>query len=308
MDVLPQPLPELEIEFRGGTGIDAEFVIRSRRYHFGMALRLDISLLAESRHSPDSILALVRGRFLRTQRGIQSCGLSESSTGRLLQEAFRLTGNEIIQSLQRAARDGRLRERPTGRHDDLADAHTFTEPALPAAHQALRAAQREMMEYDRAMLERLRFDIMGGAAPALRDADAERRAIETLKGCLTQQQLEQINRDGSFVVRVPPCVTFRDGRELEINANEIYNVRDPESGVRYCAAPAGNLPTGDRMLAQKLVLENDPMQFFRFANAKDRSGALIQIAASNNTPAELHPPRFEQLLMRPHNLIEGPLA
>jgi hypothetical protein len=44
------------------------------------------------------------------------------------------------------------------------------------------------------------------------------------------------------------------------------NVVDPGTGDCYCGVPEGRLPVYDLMLAQKLLLENDPEPFFRVAN------------------------------------------
>ncbi len=44
------------------------------------------------------------------------------------------------------------------------------------------------------------------------------------------------------------------------------NVVDPGTGDCYCGVPEGRLPVYDLMLAQKLLLENDPQNFFCVAN------------------------------------------
>ena len=44
------------------------------------------------------------------------------------------------------------------------------------------------------------------------------------------------------------------------------NVVEPVTGDCYCGAPEGRLPVYDLMLAQKLLLENDPRHFFSVAN------------------------------------------
>ena len=47
-----------------------------------------------------------------------------------------------------------------------------------------------------------------------------------------------------------------------------FNVLDAETGNCYCAGPRTEVPLSDLMLAQKLLLENDPEAFFSVANRR----------------------------------------
>jgi len=49
---------------------------------------------------------------------------------------------------------------------------------------------------------------------------------------------------------------------------EVFNVLDLWTGDLYCCTPGAILPLSDVMLTQKLLLENDPQQFFSLANRR----------------------------------------
>ena len=130
---------------------------------------------------------------------------------------------------------------------------------------------------------------------------AEVRARELLLRMLTPTQREEFRRHGYFVVQVA-----RRGK-FWILPSTIFNVLHTETGACYCAAPRGEIPLSDLMLAQKLLLENDPEAFFRVAN---RRAELIpglmdeRLAPERIMQARRSPPRSRvrssELSMIPH--------
>jgi hypothetical protein len=92
--------------------------------------------------------------------------------------------------------------------------------------------------------------------------DAEVRSKALLCRLLTAQQSSEHTLHGCFSVAVP-------GRgRYWILPRTYFNVVHAESGYSYCALPRVNVPVADLMLAQKLMLENDPNAFFRIANCR----------------------------------------
>ena len=91
---------------------------------------------------------------------------------------------------------------------------------------------------------------------------ADLRASRLLLRVLTPEQRKQLVRRGYFTVQV------RGRGILRIMPNTTFNVVDTKTGARYCAGPEGVVPLADWMLAQKLVLENDPERFFRVARCR----------------------------------------
>ena len=91
---------------------------------------------------------------------------------------------------------------------------------------------------------------------------AEVRARQLLVRLLTPQQREDFKLHGYFAVQVA-----RRGK-FWILPSSIFNVLNAETGACYCAAPRAEVPLSDLMLAQKLLLENDPEAFFSVANRR----------------------------------------
>lgn len=79
---------------------------------------------------------------------------------------------------------------------------------------------------------------------------------------LTPEQREEFVSFGYFTVAVA-----RRGKFV-ILPDAMFNVLDMVTGNCYCAIPATGVPIADLMLAQKLLLESDPDQFFRAANVR----------------------------------------
>jgi hypothetical protein len=77
---------------------------------------------------------------------------------------------------------------------------------------------------------------------------------------LSPAQKTEFQRYGYFAVEVA-----ERGRFL-ILPSTLFNVLHVATGRSYCAVPRGEAPLADLMLAQKLLLEHDPDQFFRVAD------------------------------------------
>jgi hypothetical protein len=100
------------------------------------------------------------------------------------------------------------------------------------------------------------------------------RACHLLREHLNEEQREQFERAGSFVV------VAQSGRRYRIRSANTSNVRDETDGASYCVQFRSDpqclrIPLEDLMLAQKLLLECDEPQFLRIANKSsvpDRRG------------------------------------
>lgn len=95
---------------------------------------------------------------------------------------------------------------------------------------------------------------------------AEARAMQLLLRMLDPVQHEELLRYGYFTVHVVSCGSFR------ILRRSMFNVLNTQTGISYCAGPDAAVPVPDLMLAQKLVLENEPARFFRVANHRKEDG------------------------------------
>lgn len=91
-------------------------------------------------------------------------------------------------------------------------------------------------------------------------ASAERRARDLLLRMLNPRQRREFELHNYFSVNVPGRGRFW------VFPWRSLNVVDPGTGDCYCGVPEGRLPVYDLMLAQKLLLENDPQNFFCVAN------------------------------------------
>lgn len=113
----------------------------------------------------------------------------------------------------------------------------------------------------------------GTATSSPKRAAAEKKARETLRLCLTEEQRAEFDARGEFTVTVPVegranGHRWKSGHYL-IRSESTFNVTHVASGVRYCLVAAEPVPLFDNMLTQKLLLENDPPRFFATANASD---------------------------------------
>ncbi len=132
-------------------------------------------------------------------------------------------------------------------------------------------------------------------------AVAEACANKLLLRVLTPQQRQEIERNGYFAVEVA-------GRgKFVILASAMFNVLHITTGLCYCAVPRTAVPMADLMLAQKLLLENDPDQFFKVANCRhelvvgltDERLLPGQVLRARNTPRNPRV-RCSEISMIPH--------
>ncbi len=91
---------------------------------------------------------------------------------------------------------------------------------------------------------------------------AEVRARKLLLRTLTPAQREEFEVRGYFSVQVAKRGKFW------ILPSTVFNVLQAGTGTSYCAGPRAEVPLSDLLLAQKLVLENDPEAFFAVANCR----------------------------------------
>jgi hypothetical protein len=92
---------------------------------------------------------------------------------------------------------------------------------------------------------------------------ANARAEALLRSVLTAKQLRELDSRGHFHVKV-------GDRRFRITRGRSHNVKEVDKQSRvlrtFCAHPIERVPDADTMLAQKLVLETRPDDFFGLAN------------------------------------------
>lgn len=93
---------------------------------------------------------------------------------------------------------------------------------------------------------------------------AERRAEELLKSNLSEEQQNDFEKNGWFLIDAASGKKYRIKRAREGNV-ELLNP-DGTRKARYCAHPKIPCPNPDTMLAQKLMLETDEDNFLKVAN------------------------------------------
>ncbi|OPZ36595.1 MAG: hypothetical protein BWY99_02008 [Synergistetes bacterium ADurb.BinA166] len=102
---------------------------------------------------------------------------------------------------------------------------------------------------------------------------AKEKAEVLLLRHLSPEQRDDLKSKGCFFVEV-------DGVKYKINRGSHGNVHMLGEGDRskrsFCIQPTKGCPDGDAMLAQKLLLEADPEEFWRLANVTNtEAGRLI---------------------------------
>lgn len=102
---------------------------------------------------------------------------------------------------------------------------------------------------------------------------AKEKAEVLLLRHLSPEQQDDLKSKGCFFVEV-------DGVKYKINRGSHGNVHMLGEGDRskrsFCIQPSKGCPDGDAMLAQKLLLEADPEEFWRLANVTNmEAGRLI---------------------------------
>jgi hypothetical protein len=113
---------------------------------------------------------------------------------------------------------------------------------------------------------------------AIRVDGARRRAEALLRGCLTDEQREDLEKKDCFYLRT----IAKDGaeRRYRIDRSTHGNVKllDKDNRIigAYCVQPTG-VPTEDAMLAQKLWLETDEETFRKKANFTQYTRAVAAV-------------------------------
>jgi hypothetical protein len=94
---------------------------------------------------------------------------------------------------------------------------------------------------------------------------SEQRAYALLKEWLSPEQIARFERQGNFEVRGSHSgKCYRIRRDRNMNIDELGG--DGSRVAVWCFGPAGNLPLGDHMLAQKIALETDEQAALAVAN------------------------------------------
>lgn len=99
---------------------------------------------------------------------------------------------------------------------------------------------------------------------AARSRASEARARKLLCRTLSASQLQELQTHGCFAVEAPGRGRFY------ILPRTTFNVFHPQTGNLYCCTTEIFVPLSDLMVAQKLVLENDPDRFFAVANCRPK--------------------------------------
>lgn len=93
-------------------------------------------------------------------------------------------------------------------------------------------------------------------------AEADARANELLETHLTEEQRRQLKELDAFIVDLK-------SKQYRIRRGWTGNVEEIKDGMivaRLCIHPRDQVPYGDHMLAQKLMLETNEAEFLRIAN------------------------------------------
>ena len=144
------------------------------------------------------------------------------------------------------------------------------ERARGMEHPRAQAAAPADIGFDRSAGERRLARVMRERAYAVdqflarqtHEEEIRERSRALLLRMLTPAQRVQFERENRFTVRVKGR-----GRFI-VTSGAIFNVAGPDS-TTYCTRAEPPVPIYDLMLAQKILLEADPSQFFKVAN-RDR--------------------------------------
>jgi hypothetical protein len=96
-----------------------------------------------------------------------------------------------------------------------------------------------------------------------RDKEAEKRALELLRSCLTPYQLKHFIKHNSIPVTTKKGNLYVIQKGVAGNIKKMIQDKAVES---LCCHPNYDFPTEDCMLTQKLMLENDEDGFRKIAN------------------------------------------
>jgi hypothetical protein len=104
------------------------------------------------------------------------------------------------------------------------------------------------------------------------------KADKLLESVLSHVQREQLRKDEAFLVRGQSGKVYRVRKGRGINVDEI--ALETGDVVRtLCAYPGINVPDGDTMAAQKLMLEADEADFLAIAIKHQARGPKVERAA-----------------------------
>lgn len=98
------------------------------------------------------------------------------------------------------------------------------------------------------------------------DPEATKKARATLLRHLDPEQKSSFEKSAKFVV------IGKDGKGYTITRARSFNVTAPD-GTKYCGQ-LSECPLEDQMLAQKILLQNDPEKFFKNANVSPAAVTL----------------------------------
>lgn len=117
---------------------------------------------------------------------------------------------------------------------------------------------------------------------------AENRAIELLMRHLTTEQRHEFEARNCFHVKTEDKV-YRIENGSHLNVVLVDDIGD---SVKYCIVfkrhlhPHGRIPNGDLMLAQKLMLESNPNEFFRLARGLNLRKSNTEVENDQNIPGD----------------------
>ena len=114
---------------------------------------------------------------------------------------------------------------------------------------------------------------------------ADKRAMDLLRECLTEQQRRDLKAHDYFFVDAP------SGRRYRIDKGRAGNVKviDKQTGVwteSLCVHPNG-VPNGDTMLIQKMLIETAEETFRAYANITVKGGGYVYGKGGRLTGDEL---------------------
>lgn len=141
-------------------------------------------------------------------------------------------------------------------------------PIRTMPHQHRGRTPEQIAEDERRAEERRRLQ----AATRQKREEARERSMKLLRSCLDRQQNRDLTVLGHFFVDAP------SGRRYRISEGSHGNVKviDKETGVwteSLCIQPR-NVPAGDAMLSQKLMIEHAEEVFRSYANITHKKGGM----------------------------------
>lgn len=142
----------------------------------------------------------------------------------------------------------------------------FSAPEFrPAAPSVMEGQVRERQRVaNRALQHHLAAMTGQPVAPDPERVAASQRAIDLLRGCLSETQRIEFEQTKSFTV------IGKSGRSFRLRWGKIANIdlmtKRNQVQACFCVHPSGDVPIGDVLLAQKFHLETDDEALMRIAN------------------------------------------